>query len=166
MFDPRPRSLAFRFVLACAGVLGIGADITKWTADEREEAAAWVARYKQVREVILHGSVHRIGSPDRARCAVQYTLGDRVIVLAWNPAGLDGGGRVPARDVRLPLRGLAPDARYRVVAGSPARPGSAAATLGASGAGFEASGRHLTSAGLPVRWTSAYDADLFELERL
>jgi hypothetical protein len=32
--------------------------------------------------------------------------------------------------------------------------------------GFEASGRHLTSAGLPVRWTAAYDADLFELERL
>jgi len=35
MFDERPRSLAFRFVLACAGVLGIGADITRWTDDER-----------------------------------------------------------------------------------------------------------------------------------
>ncbi len=29
MFDERPRSLDFRFVLACAGVLGIGADITR-----------------------------------------------------------------------------------------------------------------------------------------
>jgi alpha-galactosidase len=147
LFDPRPRSLAFRFVLACAGVLGIGADITRWSAAEREEAAAWVARYKQVRDVILRGEVHRIGSPSEARCAVQYVLDDRVVVLAWNPGGLDGGGGVPARDVRLPLHGLPPSARYRVHH-------------------FEASGRHLVSAGLPVRWTATYDADLFQLERL
>jgi alpha-galactosidase len=174
MFDPRPRSLAFRFVLASAGVLGIGADIARWTAGEREQAAAWVARYKQVRDVILHGSVHRIGSPDQARCAVQYTLGDRVVVLAWNPVGLDGSGGVPARDVRLPLRGLPPDARYRgagtrIGTGAvAARPYPGLAAQGASGhtGGFEASGRHLASVGLPVRWTPVYDADLFELERL
>jgi alpha-galactosidase len=198
MFDPRPRSLAFRFVLAAAGVLGIGADITKWSPEERDEAAAWVARYKQVRDVILRGTVHRIGSPDQARCAVQYTLGDRVVVLAWNPVGLDGGGAVPARDVRLPLHGLPPGARYRVVPTALPRPAQpdpsqsdptqldgirpsttqldtsqpdcgedapAPAMPGPAG-GFEASGRHLTSAGLPVRWTAAYDADLFELERL
>jgi alpha-galactosidase len=167
LFDPRPRSLAFRFVLACAGVLGIGADITRWTAAEREEAAAWVARYKQVRDVILRGEVHRIGSPSEARCAVQYTLDDRVVVLAWNPDGLDGGGGVPARDVRLPLRGLPPSARYRVHGFE--LPGFEVPGFEVPGfevPGFEASGRHLVSAGLPVRWTATYDADLFELERL
>jgi alpha-galactosidase len=147
MFDPRPRSHAFRFVLACAGVLGIGADITRWSPAERSEAAVWVARYKKVRDVILRGEVHRIGGPSEARCAVQYTLDDRVVVLAWNPAGLDGRGAVPARDIRLPLRGLAPGARYR--AGE-----------------TEFSGRHLTAVGLPVRWTPDYDADLIELDRL
>jgi alpha-galactosidase len=147
MFDPRPRSHAFRFVLACAGVLGIGADIARWSPTERSEAAAWVARYKVVRDVILRGEVHRIGGPAEVRCAVQYTLDDRVVVLAWNPAGLDGRGGVPARDLRLPLRGLPPGARYR--AGE-----------------TEFSGRHLTAVGLPVRWTPDYDADLIELERL
>ena len=148
-----------------------------------------MARYKRVRDVIMHGAVHRIGSPDQARCAVQYTLGDRVVVLAWNPDGLDGGGAVPARDVRLPLHGLPADARYRVVPTAapprPAQPGASqsdttqhdtgqadcggdapAPVMSGPAAGFEASGRHLTSAGLPVRWTAAYDADLFELERL
>ena len=147
LFDERDRSLAFRFVLASAGVLGIGADITRWSAAQRAEAAAWVARYKKVRDVITGGVVHRIGGPDQARCAVQYTLGDRIVVLAWNPGGLDGRDGVPGRDLRLPLHGLDPAARYR-----------------AGGATY--SGSHLMAAGLPVRWTPAHDADLVELERM
>jgi alpha-galactosidase len=147
MFDERSRSLAFRFVLACAGVLGIGADITRWTAAQRAEAASWVARYKAVRDVITGGVVHRIGGPGERRCAVQYTLGDRVVVLAWNAGGLDGLDRVPARDIRLPLRGLDPTARYR-----------------AGDATY--SGAHLMSVGLPVRWTRTHDADLIVLDAL
>jgi alpha-galactosidase len=148
MFAASPRSLAFRFVLASAGVLGIGADIRSWTASQRSEAASWVARYKKVRDVITTGTVHRIGSPSSDRCAVQYTLGDRVVVLAWNATGaLDGVDQVPARDIRLPLRGLDPASRYRL--------GSALF-----------SGSHLMAAGLPVRWTPSYDADLIELERI
>jgi alpha-galactosidase len=144
MFDERPRSLAFRFVLACAGVLGIGADITRWSPASLSEAASWVARYKDVREVIQRGVVHRIGGPSERRCAVQYTLGDRVVVLAWNAGGLDGLDRVPARDIRLPLRGLDPRARYRH--------------------GTQVySGSHLMAVGLPVRWTATHDADLIEL---
>jgi alpha-galactosidase len=90
----------------------------------------------------MQGEVHRIGSPGSSRCAVQYTAGDRVVVCAWNAGGLDGRDGVPARAVRLPLRGLDPAARYG-----------------------EFSGAHLMAVGLPVRWTPGYDADLFELER-
>jgi alpha-galactosidase len=146
IFDARPRSLAFRFVLACAGVLGIGADITAWSADERAEAARWVDRYKRVRDVITRGEVHRIGDVSAPECAVQYTLGDRTVVLAWNTGALDGLGLVPGRDVRLPLRGLDPAAHYR--------DGDAAY-----------SGAHLAAVGLPVRWTREHDADLVELTR-
>ncbi|MFD0786803.1 glycoside hydrolase family 36 protein, partial [Micromonospora azadirachtae] len=86
IFDPRPRSLAFRFVLAMAGVLGIGADIRHWTPQQRAEAAGWISRYKEIREIVTHGEVHLIGGPDQARCAVQYTSPDgrRVVVLAWH----------------------------------------------------------------------------------
>jgi len=147
MFDDRPRSLDFRFVLAAAGSLGIGADIARWTAAERATAAAWVARYKAVRGVIAGGDVYRIGDPASPRCAIQYTLGDRTVVLAWNTGVLDGLGQVPGRDLRLPLRGLDAAARY----------GDGAATY---------SGAHLMAAGLPVRWTASHDASMTELRRL
>jgi len=148
LFDPRPRSLAFRFVLAMAGVLGIGADIRHWTAEQRAEAAGWIARYKEIRPVIMHGTVHPIGGPDQPRCAVQYTApdGGTVVVLAWHTGRLDGSGRLPSRPVRLPLADLAPadvylhgDRRY--------------------------SGSHLTAVGLPVRWTPEHDAELVVLRR-
>ena len=147
LFDNRPRSLDFRFVLACAGVLGIGADITRWSAAQRATAAAWIARYKQVREVIARGDVYRIGDPGQARCAVQYTLGDRTVVLAWNTGPLDGLSQLPGRDLRLPLRGLDPGRRYRH-------------------GDTEYSGVHLMAVGLPVRWTAEHDAEMIELRAL
>jgi alpha-galactosidase len=148
LFDPRPRSLAFRFVLAMAGVLGVGADIRHWSAGQRAEAAGWIARYKEIRDVIVRGTVHLIGGPGQARCAVQYTSPDQrtVVVLAWHTGRLDGAGLLPSRPVRLPLRGLPPGARYR--------------------AGDQwYSGSHLTAVGLPVQWTATHDADAVVLHR-
>ena len=125
LFDERSRSLAFRFVLASAGVLGIGADITRWSR-RRAGGGGDVGGP-------LQGGPRRDhrwrGAPDRRartqpRCAVQYTLGDRVVVLAWNAGGLDGLDRVPARDIRLPLRGPRPG---RPLPGT-ATPSSPAAT--------------------------------------
>ncbi|WBB68072.1 alpha-galactosidase [Micromonospora sp. WMMD812] len=148
IFDPRPRSLAFRFVLAMAGVLGVGADIRHWTPEQRAEAAGWIARYKEIREVVTHGEVHLIGGPDQARCAVQYTSPDRrtVVVLAWHTGRSDGPGQLPSRPVRLPLRGLEPDGTYRHD-------------------DRHYSGSHLTAVGLPVQWTQDHDADLVVLHR-
>ncbi|MFK3983467.1 alpha-galactosidase [Micromonospora sp. NPDC050397] len=148
LFDPRPRSLAFRFVLAMAGVLGIGADIRHWSAEQRTEAAAWIARYKEIREIVMHGTVHLIGGPDQPRCAVQYTSPDAatVVVLAWHTGRLDGTGLLPSRPVRLPLRGLDPAAGYRH-------------------GEQHYSGAHLGAVGLPVQWTPTHDADLIVLHR-
>lgn len=147
LFDQRPRSLAFRFVLAMAGVLGIGADIRGWGAQQRSEAAAWIARYKQIRDVVTHGTVHLIGAPDQPRCAIQYTAPDAtsIVVLAWNTGRLDGAGLLPARPVRLPLRGLDPSQRYRDERGE------------------TYSGAHLATVGLPVCWTATHDAELMVL---
>ncbi|MFI7608373.1 alpha-galactosidase [Micromonospora sp. NPDC049366] len=148
IFDPRPRSLAFRFVLAMAGVLGIGADIRRWTPEQRAEAAGWIARYKEIREVVTHGEVHLVGGPDQARCAVQYTSPDRrtVVVLAWHTGRSDGPGLLPSRPVRLPLRGLDADGTYRHD-------------------DRRYSGAHLSAVGLPVEWTPTHDADLVVLRR-
>ncbi|MDX2703058.1 alpha-galactosidase [Streptomyces sp. PA03-6a] len=150
VFDPRPRSLAFRFVNSMAGVLGIGADIRHWTPEQRAEAARWIARYKEVRDVVHHGEVHLLGGPADPTCGIQYEEpgGDRLVVTAWNTGLLDGAPLVPGRAARLRLRGLRGDAVYTDTA-----------------TGTRYSGAHLTHSGLPFAWTAEYDAELVVLAR-
>jgi alpha-galactosidase len=150
VFDPRPRSLAFRFVLAISGVLGIGADIRAWSAGQRAEAAGWIARYKDVRDVIHHGEARLLGGPADPSCGVQYEEpdGGRVVVTAWSTGRLDGAPLVPGRAARLRLRGLAPGAVY---------------TDNATGTRY--SGAYLLHSGLPFAWTAGHDAELTVLAR-
>ncbi|MFF5343512.1 alpha-galactosidase [Streptomyces althioticus] len=150
VFDPRPRSLAFRFVTAMCGVLGIGADLRAWTPEQRTEAARWIARYKQVRDVIHHGEARLLGTPDDPTCGVQYDApdGTRTVVAAFSTGRLDGAPLVPGRPARLRPRGLDPAARYH-------DPHTGAAYSGA----------HLLHYGLPFAWTARHDAELVELVR-
>ncbi|MFE9809849.1 alpha-galactosidase [Streptomyces sp. NPDC005548] len=150
IFDPRPRSLAFRFVTAMCGVLGIGADLRAWTAEQRAEAARWIARYKDVREIIHRADVRLLGSPADPTCGVQYDdpRTGVTVVAALSTGRLDGAPLVPGRPSRLRLRGLAPDGHYR----------DAASAVPYSGA-------HLLHYGLPFRWSADHDAELVVLER-
>jgi len=148
VFDPRPRSLAFRFVNAMCGVLGIGADLRAWTPKERAEAAGWIARYKKVRDVVHRGEARLLGKPaDRTR-GVQYDLDDRTVVAALGTGPLDGAPLLPGRPDRLRLRGLDPAARYRDTA-----------------TGTTYSGAHLLHHGLPLTWSAEHDAELVVLMR-
>ncbi|MFJ6894204.1 alpha-galactosidase [Streptomyces hokutonensis] len=148
VFDPRPRSLAFRFVNAMCGVLGVGADLRAWTPEQRAEAAGWIARYKEVRDVIHHGEARLLGTPDEPSCGVQYDAGDRTVVAGLSTGRLDGAPLVPGRPQRLRLRGLEPAARYRDTA-----------------TGTSYSGAHLLHHGLPFAWSADHDADLVVLLR-
>lgn len=140
VFGPRPRSLRFRFVLAMAGVLGIGADLSRWTVEQRAEARDLVAQYKEIRAVVHTGEVHRL--PD----AVQYVTPATTVVLAWNTGRLTGVPEVPGRPIRLRLREL--------------REGTYVDRE--SGARYSAA--HLTHVGLPVHWTRDHDADVVVLD--
>ncbi|MFF5481923.1 alpha-galactosidase [Streptomyces sp. NPDC012935] len=148
VFDPRPRSLAFRFVNAMCGVLGIGADLRAWTSEQRAEAARWIARYKDLREVVHHGEARLLGSPADTTCGVQYDAGERTVVAALSTGRLDGSPLVPGRPDRLRLRALEPTARYRDTATRTTY-----------------SGAHLLHYGLPFAWSAEHDADLVVLTR-
>ncbi|MER5522330.1 alpha-galactosidase [Streptomyces sp. NPDC002763] len=148
IFDPRPRSLAFRFVNAMCGALGIGADLRAWTPEQRAEAARWIARYKEVRDVVHHGEARLLGTPDDTSCGVQYDRGDRTVVAALSTGRVDGAPLLPGRPDRLRLRGLDPAARYRDTA-----------------TGTSYSGAHLLHYGLPFAWSADHDADLVVLTR-
>lgn len=148
VFDPRPRSLAFRFVNAICGVLGIGADLRAWTPEERAEAAGWIARYKEVRDVVHQGEARLLGTPDDSTCGVQYDLDDRTVVAALGTGRLDGAPLLPGRPDRLRLRGLDPAARFHDTA-----------------TGTTYSGAHLLHYGLPFAWSAERDAELVALIR-
>ncbi|MEU6511280.1 alpha-galactosidase [Streptomyces sp. NPDC046942] len=103
----RVSSLRFRFVSAMAGVLGVGGDLTEWSAEELAEARRWVDLYKEIRPVVQHGELYRLRPPAGGLSAVQYVRGEETVVLAWLQAQ-SYGEPVPA----LRLRGLDPTASY------------------------------------------------------
>lgn len=148
LFDTRPRSLRFRFVTAMAGVLGIGADVSAWTAAERAEAAELVARYKEIRDVLHWGETHRLAGIDSPTAARQYLAGATVVVLAWSIGPTVGIPDVPGRPDRIRLRALDPDASY---------------VDRKTGARY--SGAHLHHVGLPCLWTRHRDAEVTVLDR-
>ncbi|PUB27061.1 alpha-galactosidase [Promicromonospora sp. AC04] len=136
-----PASLEFRFVVAMAGVLGIGADLLAWDAATRERAASLVELYRSIRPVVHTGRVRRHGTPADVACAVQYTGADTVVVLAWRRPSADG---LAGGDFTVRLGDLDPEARYRVRGGDDAVIGTLTGTL---------TGKELGSEGLAVGWT-------------
>ncbi|WP_320775679.1 alpha-galactosidase [Streptomyces sp. CRN 30] len=103
----RVSTLAFRFVSAMAGVLGVGGDLSRWSERELAEARDWVALYKEIRPVVQHGDLYRLRPPAGGPSAVSYVLGDEVVVLAWLQAQHYGEPPAPLR-----LRGLDPKGMY------------------------------------------------------
>jgi alpha-galactosidase len=85
--DPAPASLEFRFVVAMAGVLGIGVDLLAWPPDLRARARELVALYREIRPVVHAGEVTWHGTPADPACAVQYATEDRIVLLAWARPG-------------------------------------------------------------------------------
>ena len=98
----RELPLTFRFHVAMTGVLGLGGDLRRWSQQDLDECTALIALYKEIRPVIHDGVAHWL--PD----AVQYTVDDRVVVIAWHLPENFGPAPRPIR-----LTALDPTARYR-----------------------------------------------------
>ncbi|MEC3974026.1 alpha-galactosidase [Amycolatopsis sp. H20-H5] len=107
----RDAPLEFRFHVAMAGVLGLGGDLSHWTAEDLAEAATLVARYKEIRPVVQHGQAYRLAGPaSSALTAVQFVLGGDVVALFWRRPADYGRPLVTPR-----FAGLDPAGRYRDV---------------------------------------------------
>jgi alpha-galactosidase len=114
--DGRERSLDFRFHVAMAGGLGIGADLSKWSDDQLAAAARHVTQYKDIREVVANGLVYPLAE------GVQYVGADRSVVFLWDTGDGNVRGTLPTRPRRIPLVQLDPAKNYRV--GDEIHPGS------------------------------------------
>jgi alpha-galactosidase len=140
--DGRPTSLEFRFVVAIAGVLGIGADLLAWTSSQRKTATDLVSLYKEIRGVIHEGAVSRTGDPRTGLHSVQYASAcGRIVVLIWDAR------LVPDTEPALVrIAAARPDVSYRTPDGS------------------VVAGDVLARRGLDVPWTVAADADVVVLD--
>ena len=114
--DGRERSLDFRFHVAMAGVLGIGADLSRWTDEQLKTATRHIEQYKGFRELIANSKVYGLSA------GVQYVGTELSVVFLWETGDGNVRGTLPTRPRRVPLAGLDPAKNYRV--GSETYPGS------------------------------------------
>ncbi|MEV6416726.1 alpha-galactosidase [Kribbella sp. NPDC051718] len=114
--DGRERSLDFRFHVAMAGGLGIGADLSRWSDEQLATAARCIQQYKEIRDVVAHGKVYQLAE------GTQYVAEGRSIVFLWNTGDGNVRGTLPTRPRGIPLVQLDPDKFYRV--GTEVYPGS------------------------------------------
>ncbi|MBE2268603.1 MAG: alpha-galactosidase, partial [Anaerolinea sp.] len=113
----------FRFHAAMCGMLGVGADITRWSAAEMEEARDLIAEYKTIRPLVQFGDLYRLRPADQQGfTAVQYISKDQRegVLLAFRTFV---GQHEPSLTLRL--RGLIPSALYRVEGFNGVRSGAA-----------------------------------------
>jgi alpha-galactosidase len=116
-------SLTFRLHVSMCGSLGIGGNLLEWEPEQRAEAAAAIALYKEIRHIIQFGDLYRLRSPQaHAFSALQYVSKDRSegVLFAFRTHLPD-----PVELPLLYLRGLDPDARYEIEGFPKARSGMA-----------------------------------------
>jgi alpha-galactosidase len=110
--DGRVTPLAFRFLVAMTGSLGIGGNLNKWTDDEVSVASKMISFYKQIRSTVQDGNLYRLASPmDSNFSAMQYISRDnqQAVVFAFLHSQ-QFGRSMPL----LHLEGLVEDAIYSV----------------------------------------------------
>jgi alpha-galactosidase len=152
--DGRVVPLKFRFLVAMTGSLGIGGNLNKWTPEEMEAAAKYVAFYKQVRATMQRGSLYRLIAPEGSEVsATQYVShdGQQAVVFAFLHSQQFG---TPFPTVRL--RGLDENAIYKL---HPIDPAQVTETENVSGA-------YLMHHGIAFKLKGDYDSTSVMLEKL
>ncbi|BBI32683.1 alpha-galactosidase [Cohnella abietis] len=148
-FNDRSLPMSYRFHSSMMGGLGIGANIGKWSNEELEEAKRYVELYKEIRHIVLHGSLYRLESLQRSNIAAyQYISEDQQEAVIFTFLQSQHFG---SEQRSLLLQGLDPAASYEV-----------------SRVGLEAVIRHgsnLMNVGIPLLLKGDYSSELIRLKR-
>jgi len=132
--------LATRFVSSMQGTLGIGGNLSEWTAEELTEATEWIATYKTIRETVQFGRQYRLSADRMAASLMQYTSNDQTVVLAVAPMRQHGSNQYHFR-----LNGLEKTGLYQVD-------------------GRQLSGAYLMQQGLTITYTTDYEARCLHIQ--
>jgi alpha-galactosidase len=150
----RSAPLAYRFLVAMQGALGIGANLNQWTAEDSAAAAKMIALYKRIRPTIQLGELYRLFSPRVGDLtANQYVSADgkQAVLFAFRHSQQYSTAAPTIR-----LRGLDAKALYRVESID----GKLVEKQG------QLSGAFLMSAGLNLNLRGDYDSTAVILERV
>ncbi len=109
----RRTTLAFRFLSAMQGGLGIGTNLNKWTDNEFAIARRYVETYKRIRTTVQTGALYRLNRPSDAdaRWTTLYVAPDRRQAALFT---LVGSTHKLDTMAAIALRGLDAEARYRI----------------------------------------------------
>ena len=111
-FNGRSTPLAYRFLVAMMGSLGIGGNLNRWSESDMDLASRMVELYKSIRATVQQGRLFRLFSPrDSGFTANEYVSedGGQAVLFAFRSAQ-DFGYPPPA----VRLSGLDEQAVYRV----------------------------------------------------
>jgi alpha-galactosidase len=112
----QPLSLDFTFDVSMSGVLGVGTDITQWTAQDKALAKKKVAQYKRIRPLVQQGTLFRLASPYEGNRSILQYVGENAasVVLCYNLAEyIKGNGQEP-EGLALKMKGLNPNQNYQI----------------------------------------------------
>ena len=151
----RTLSLEYRFLSSMQGSLGVGANLSDWTADDFATARKMIAQYKAIRKTVQRGDLYRLIEPTDGseESATEYVGRDgrQTVVFAF----LHSSSELYPYP-RLYLRGLEPDVTYRVTAMDGRL---------ADGTPAEASGVYWMQHGIDVELMGDFQAAAFTFER-
>jgi len=151
----RTTPLRYRFLVAMQGSLGIGGNLDHWSDADQKLATQMVSYYKKVRSTVQEGRLHRLVSPTDDDAAVnQYVSRDGrdSVVFACRHSQQYMRALPTVR-----LRGLAPEAVYRIERIDSGRLADTAQTL---------SGAALMVRGQTFNLKGDFDATSVRLERI
>lgn len=87
------RPIAFAWAVAMGGRFGLDLDLAALNDHELATVAEAIAGYHRIRDVVQHGELHRLVSPeDQPHAALAYVRGARTVVLLHRLPGDPGGG--------------------------------------------------------------------------
>jgi alpha-galactosidase len=150
----RSTSLAYRFLVAMQGALGIGSNLNRFSAADTDLATRMIATYKRIRATVQGGDLYRLSSPrTEDLTANQYVAADgkQAVLFAFRHSQ-----QYNTAPPTVLLRGLDERAIYKVEVVN----GRLSETQ------TEFSGAYLMRAGLNLILRGDYDAAAVILERM
>ena len=154
--NQRTTSLEYRFLSSMQGSLGVGANLNHWSDADFATAKRLVAEYKEIRETVQHGSLYRLISPRNGSNfsvteSVSLDRGQAAVFAFLHSSQF--GYPYP----RIYLRGLDPDARYKLHWISEKAAGSLPESE---------SGAYWMNAGIDLNLKGDFKAAAFRLDRV